>query len=160
AFAAARAGGSAAGAAHAHDRAPEPGLGAGLQHRRDPARGGGPGHALGGGAGHGAVLADRDRQRAAPGEEPRAMTILLFLIPVSLVLLGLAVWAFRWAVRKGQFENLDAAAIDILRDDSMDEAHDAPQADSGPAGRVVSPATAGHARERERERELERARSP
>ncbi|WP_132999787.1 cbb3-type cytochrome oxidase assembly protein CcoS [Luteimonas arsenica] len=49
------------------------------------------------------------------------MNILLFLIPVSLVLLGVAVWAFRWAVRKGQFENLDAAAIDILRDDATDQ---------------------------------------
>ena len=48
------------------------------------------------------------------------MNILLFLIPVSLVLLGVAVWAFRWAVRKGQFENLDAAAIDILRDDDAE----------------------------------------
>lgn len=50
------------------------------------------------------------------------MNVLLFLIPVSLVLLGVAVWAFRWAVRKGQFENLDAAAIDILRDDEADQA--------------------------------------
>ncbi|MEN1956498.1 cbb3-type cytochrome oxidase assembly protein CcoS [Luteimonas changyuni] len=49
------------------------------------------------------------------------MNVLLFLIPVSIVLLGIAVWAFRWAVRKGQFENLDAAAIDILRDDSTDQ---------------------------------------
>ena len=48
------------------------------------------------------------------------MNILLFLIPVSIVLLGGAAWAFRWAVRKGQFENLDAAAIDILRDDDAD----------------------------------------
>ncbi|MBJ7574151.1 cbb3-type cytochrome oxidase assembly protein CcoS [Luteimonas sp. MC1828] len=57
------------------------------------------------------------------------MNVLLFLIPVSLVLLLLAVWAFRWAVRKGQFENLDAAAIDILRDDSNDRAlgEDAPR---------------------------------
>ena len=52
------------------------------------------------------------------------MNVLLFLIPVSLVLLLVAVWAFRWAVRKGQFENLDAAAIDILRDDSNDRAPD------------------------------------
>ena len=52
------------------------------------------------------------------------MNILLFLIPVSLVLLLVAIWAFRWAVRKGQFENLDAAAIDILRDDSADQAPD------------------------------------
>ena len=48
------------------------------------------------------------------------MNILLFLVPMSVVLLGIAVWAFRWAVRKGQFENLDAAAIDILRDDDAD----------------------------------------
>lgn len=56
------------------------------------------------------------------------MNILLFLIPVSLLLLGLAIWAFRWAVRKGQFENLDAAAIDILRDDSADLPPGAPRA--------------------------------
>ncbi|MBJ6984663.1 cbb3-type cytochrome oxidase assembly protein CcoS [Luteimonas sp. MC1750] len=58
------------------------------------------------------------------------MNILLFLIPVSLVLLLVAIWAFRWAVRKGQFENLDAAAIDILRDDSADQ----PPAAATPAG--------------------------
>ena len=62
------------------------------------------------------------------------MNILLFLIPMSLGLLLLAIWAFRWAVRKGQFENLDAAAIDILRDDSADQAPDASRgsADPGP----------------------------
>ena len=52
------------------------------------------------------------------------MNILLFLIPMSLGLLLLAIWAFRWAVRKGQFENLDAAAIDILRDDRADQPPD------------------------------------
>jgi len=46
------------------------------------------------------------------------MNILLALIPISLVLLALAVAAFFWAVRKGQFENLDAAALDILTADS------------------------------------------
>lgn len=62
------------------------------------------------------------------------MNILLFLIPVSLLLLLVAIWAFRWAVRKGQFENLDAAAIDILRDDSADQPPDA-----------VPPGRQGHA---------------
>ncbi|QDW65592.1 cbb3-type cytochrome oxidase assembly protein CcoS [Luteimonas granuli] len=52
------------------------------------------------------------------------MNVLLMLIPLSLVLLLVAIWAFRWAVRKGQFENLDAAAIDILRDDSADQPPD------------------------------------
>ncbi|MBB1471977.1 MULTISPECIES: cbb3-type cytochrome oxidase assembly protein CcoS [unclassified Luteimonas] len=62
------------------------------------------------------------------------MNVLLFLIPVSLVLLLVAVWAFRWAVGKGQFENLDAAAIDILRDDSTDQAPDALPPNDAPAG--------------------------
>ncbi len=45
------------------------------------------------------------------------MTILLLLIPLSLMLLGIAIWAFFWAVRRGQFDDLDTPAIDILRDD-------------------------------------------
>ena len=44
------------------------------------------------------------------------MTILLLLIPLSLMLLGAAVWAFSWAVRKGQFDDLDTPALDILDD--------------------------------------------
>lgn len=46
------------------------------------------------------------------------MNILLALIPISIVLLIIAVLAFFWAVRAGQFEQLDAAALDILTDDS------------------------------------------
>lgn len=46
------------------------------------------------------------------------MTILLFLIPMSLLLIGIAAWIFAWAVRHGQFEDLDTPALDILRDDS------------------------------------------
>ena len=45
------------------------------------------------------------------------MSILLLLIPLSVMLLGLAIWAFAWAVRKGQFEDLDTPALDILVDD-------------------------------------------
>ncbi len=45
------------------------------------------------------------------------MAILLVLIPISLILLGVAVWAFAWAVHRGQFEDLDTAALDILQDD-------------------------------------------
>ncbi len=46
------------------------------------------------------------------------MNVLLFLIPISIVLLLIGIAAFFWAVRKDQFENLDSAAIDILADDS------------------------------------------
>lgn len=45
------------------------------------------------------------------------MIILLLLIPLSLMLLAVAVWAFAWAVKRGQFDDLDTPAIDILRDD-------------------------------------------
>jgi cbb3-type cytochrome oxidase maturation protein len=38
------------------------------------------------------------------------MNILFVLIPLSLVLMGVAAWAFVWAVDAGQFEDLDEAA--------------------------------------------------
>lgn len=46
------------------------------------------------------------------------MSILLMLIPISLVLLGLAIAAFVWAVRRGQFDDLDTPALDILDDEA------------------------------------------
>jgi cbb3-type cytochrome oxidase maturation protein len=45
------------------------------------------------------------------------VNILLMLIPLSLALLGLAVAAFVWAVKRGQFDDLDTPALDILEDD-------------------------------------------
>lgn len=52
------------------------------------------------------------------------MAILLVLVPISLILLGVAIAAFAWAVRKGQYDDLDTPALDILVDD------DKPRADS------------------------------
>lgn len=49
------------------------------------------------------------------------MNILLLLVPISLLLLGVAIWAFVWAVRRGQFDDLDTAALDILVDDEHDQ---------------------------------------
>lgn len=49
------------------------------------------------------------------------MAILLFLIPVSVLLLGLAIWAFVWAVKGGQFDDLDTPPLDVLRDDDEDD---------------------------------------
>lgn len=48
------------------------------------------------------------------------MAILLFLIPISLLLVIFAVWAFVAAVRGGQFDDLDTPPLDILRDDDGD----------------------------------------
>ena len=46
------------------------------------------------------------------------MNILLALIPISLILLLIAVAAFVWAVKRGQFDDLDTPALDILDDDT------------------------------------------
>jgi cbb3-type cytochrome oxidase maturation protein len=45
------------------------------------------------------------------------MNILLLLVPLSVLLLAVAVWAFAWAVRRGQFDDLDTPPLDILADD-------------------------------------------
>jgi cbb3-type cytochrome oxidase maturation protein len=45
------------------------------------------------------------------------VTILFALVPLALALLGLAIAAFLWAVRAGQFDDLDTPAVRILLDD-------------------------------------------
>lgn len=44
------------------------------------------------------------------------MDVLIYLIPVSLVLGGLALAAFLWSLRSGQYDDLDGAAHRILFD--------------------------------------------
>ena len=45
------------------------------------------------------------------------MDILFLLIPISLIIMGIAVWVFLWAIRSGQFEDLEGPAHRILMDD-------------------------------------------
>ncbi len=45
------------------------------------------------------------------------MNILYLLIPLGIILVGLAVWAFFWAVGSGQFDDLESPAWRILMDD-------------------------------------------
>lgn len=45
------------------------------------------------------------------------MDILLYLIPVALFLGGLGLGAFIWALKSGQFEDLDGASARILFDE-------------------------------------------
>ncbi len=58
------------------------------------------------------------------------MDILYFLIPLGLLLLGLAVWAFFWAVGSGQFDDLDTPAMRVVMDDDSHPA-DAPDDSHG-----------------------------
>jgi cbb3-type cytochrome oxidase maturation protein len=45
------------------------------------------------------------------------VSVLIYLVPISLLLLGAAIWAFVWAVRAGQFDDLDTPPLDILAED-------------------------------------------
>ena len=45
------------------------------------------------------------------------MSILGILVPLRLVLVGLAIWAFFWATNNGQFDDLDTPAISAILDD-------------------------------------------
>ena len=45
------------------------------------------------------------------------MNILYLLIPLGLILLAAAIAAFFWAVRSGQFDDLESPAFRILMDD-------------------------------------------
>ncbi|MBA2664739.1 MAG: cbb3-type cytochrome oxidase assembly protein CcoS [Bradymonadaceae bacterium] len=45
------------------------------------------------------------------------MSVLYFLVPLALMLALGAVAAFYWAVRRGQFDDLDTPAVRILLDD-------------------------------------------
>ncbi|SMQ69590.1 cytochrome oxidase maturation protein, cbb3-type [Altererythrobacter xiamenensis] len=49
------------------------------------------------------------------------MTGLTFLIPIALAMGGLGLAVFFWAMRSGQFEDLDGAANRILIDEEGDE---------------------------------------
>lgn len=44
------------------------------------------------------------------------MEILLLLIPISLLLIGVIIWFFLWAIRSGQFDDLEGPAHEVLMD--------------------------------------------
>ena len=47
------------------------------------------------------------------------MTILLYLVPAALGLGLLALGAFMWSLKSGQYDDLDGAAHRILNDDDI-----------------------------------------
>lgn len=47
------------------------------------------------------------------------MDILYLLIPMSLILVLLIGWAFWWAVKSGQFDDMEGPAYRVLMDDDL-----------------------------------------
>ena len=48
------------------------------------------------------------------------MEILYILIPLSIFLVTMAIFVFSWAVKSGQFDDLEGPAHSILFDDDKD----------------------------------------
>jgi cbb3-type cytochrome oxidase maturation protein len=49
------------------------------------------------------------------------MTVLLYLIPIALGMGGIGLAAFLWALKSGQYDDMDGAAQRILFDDPADK---------------------------------------
>jgi cbb3-type cytochrome oxidase maturation protein len=49
------------------------------------------------------------------------MSVLMYMIPLALILGGMGLAAFIWAVKSGQMDDLDGAAHRILMDDPADD---------------------------------------
>ena len=45
------------------------------------------------------------------------MSVIYLVLPLALLIIGLAVGAFVWAARKGQFDDLTTPAMRVLHDD-------------------------------------------
>ncbi len=48
------------------------------------------------------------------------MDIIFLLIPIAIILAGVAVWAFFWSVNNNQYDDLESPAHSILYDDDED----------------------------------------
>jgi cbb3-type cytochrome oxidase maturation protein len=47
------------------------------------------------------------------------MTMLYVLIPLAVLLLAVAVWAMLWAIKTGQFDDLDSHGWSVVLDDDQ-----------------------------------------
>jgi cbb3-type cytochrome oxidase maturation protein len=47
------------------------------------------------------------------------MSMLYVLIPLALMLLGIAAWALIWAIRTGQFDDLESHGWSVVLDDDQ-----------------------------------------
>jgi len=59
------------------------------------------------------------------------MSILYVMIPLAVVLLAVAVWALLWAIKNGQFDDLETHGWSVVLDDDqkpppMEEAKEKP----------------------------------
>jgi len=59
-----------------------------------------------------------DAPQAATG--PGRMNVLVYLVPIALGLGLTGLLAFLWALKSGQYEDMDGAALRVLDDDDIE----------------------------------------
>lgn len=45
------------------------------------------------------------------------MSVIFIVLPLAVVLAGVAIWGFIWATRGGQFDDLDTPPLRAVHDD-------------------------------------------
>lgn len=63
------------------------------------------------------------------------MQILFILLPLAMIMAGVALAAFLWAVRQGQFDDLDTPQLRAIIDEAEERC---------PTGTVISDCTCSH----------------
>jgi cbb3-type cytochrome oxidase maturation protein len=56
---------------------------------------------------------------STPHHGSALMNVLVYLLPIALVLGGLGLVAFLWALRNGQYDDMEGAALRILGDEDL-----------------------------------------
>jgi cbb3-type cytochrome oxidase maturation protein len=57
------------------------------------------------------------------------MSVIYVILPAVLIIVAVAVAAYVWAARRGQFDDLTTPALRMLHDDEPDRGDEAPPAD-------------------------------
>ncbi|HSU38072.1 MAG TPA: cbb3-type cytochrome oxidase assembly protein CcoS [Polyangiaceae bacterium] len=60
------------------------------------------------------------------------MTVLFVVLPLAVLLSGLAALAFVWATRRGQFDDLETPALRLLTDELEERRATAPEVSPPP----------------------------
>ncbi len=49
------------------------------------------------------------------------MSVLYIVLPLALLIAAAGVWACAWAIRRGQYDDLDTPAMRMLNDDESSD---------------------------------------
>ena len=59
------------------------------------------------------------------------MSVIYIVIPLALIVVGVAVAAFLWAAKRGQFDDLETPAVRVLHEDATAKTQGAKSGDTG-----------------------------